>query len=183
MRLGVILASLSIGVALAVDLGPEGHHLKVDKLSEDDNKPSSPDLKKPADPYNEIKITDLKTQAIEQHDDYSDSAANEVTGSFYLAWMAISMITVLEIGDKTFLIAALMAMRQPRIVVFSAAFASLAVMTILLGIVGHVLPSLISPRITKYLASVLFVVFGAKLMFEGLEMLKSTGFDEVMAVV
>lgn len=97
--------------------------------------------------------------------------------------MSISMIVVSEIGDKTFLIAALMAMRNLRVVVFSAAFLSLAVMTILLGIVGHALPTLISQRLTQFLASVLFVVFGVKLLRDGLAMSKDMGVDEELAEV
>lgn len=100
--------------------------------------------------------------------------------SFY---MSVSMIVVSEIGDKTFLIAALMAMKHLRIVVFSAAFLSLAVMTVLLGVVGHALPSLISRRLTQFMAAVLFIVFGVKLLREGLAMSKSLGVDEEMAEV
>lgn len=43
---------------------------------------------------------------------------------------SLSMILVSELGDETFIIAAIMAMRHPRVVVFSGAFAALAVMTV-----------------------------------------------------
>jgi Ca2+/H+ antiporter, TMEM165/GDT1 family len=52
------------------------------------------------------------------------------------------MIIISELGDKTFLIAALMAMRHPRSVVFSAAFASLLIMTVLSAALGHAVPHL-----------------------------------------
>lgn len=97
--------------------------------------------------------------------------------------MAISMIVVSEIGDKTFLISALMAMRHSRILVFTASFASLAIMTILSGIVGHALPTLISQRVTQFLAAGLFIIFGFKLTKEGLEMSKDLGVDEELAEV
>lgn len=100
--------------------------------------------------------------------------------SFY---MAVSMIVVSEIGDKTFLIAALMSMRYPKLLVFSAAFLSLAVMTVLLGLVGHALPGLVSERITHFLAAILFVVFGINLLREGLAMSKDAGVGEEMAEV
>ena len=58
--------------------------------------------------------------------------------------MSISMIGLSEIGDKTFLIAALMAMRHPRLLVFSAAATSLAIMTIISGVVGHSIVSFLS---------------------------------------
>ncbi|PVH13856.1 uncharacterized protein CXQ87_001974 [Candidozyma duobushaemuli] len=105
---------------------------------------------------------------------------NDNMSSFY---MAVSMIAVSEIGDKTFLIAALMAMKNSKLVVFSSAFSSLAVMTVLSGIVGHALPTLISQRVTQFLASVLFVIFGVKLLREGLAMSKEAGVDEELAEV
>ncbi|AQZ13104.1 GDT1 (YBR187W) [Zygosaccharomyces parabailii] len=98
-------------------------------------------------------------------------------------FMAVSMIGVSEIGDKTFLIAALMAMRHPRWLVFSAASASLAIMTILSGLVGHTFVSIISERYTRFLAGILFLVFGYKLTLEGLEMSKDAGVEDELAEV
>lgn len=46
---------------------------------------------------------------------------------------AISVILVSEIGDKTFFIAAIMAMRHPRLTVFSGAMTALTLMTVLSG--------------------------------------------------
>lgn len=109
-----------------------------------------------------------------------DSGDDKDRASFL---MAISMIVVSEIGDKTFLIAALMAMKHLKWVVFSAGYSSLVVMTVLLGIVGHALPTLISQRVTQFLASVLFLVFGFKLTSEGLAMSKEAGVDEELAEV
>ncbi|QLG70637.1 hypothetical protein HG535_0A05780 [Zygotorulaspora mrakii] len=97
--------------------------------------------------------------------------------------MAVSMIAVSEIGDKTFLIAALMAMRHKRWLVFSSAASSLAIMTILSGIVGHASVAFISERYTRFLAGLLFLVFGYKLTLEGLEMRKDAGVREEMAEV
>jgi len=56
------------------------------------------------------------------------------------------MIIISELGDKTFLIAALMAMRHPRGVVFAAAFASLLIMTVLSAALGHAVPHLSNPH-------------------------------------
>ncbi|AQZ09512.1 GDT1 (YBR187W) [Zygosaccharomyces parabailii] len=98
-------------------------------------------------------------------------------------FMAVSMIGVSEIGDKTFLIAALMAMRHPRWLVFSATSASLAIMTILSGLVGHTFVSIISERYTRFLAGILFLVFGYKLTLEGLEMSKDAGVEDELAEV
>lgn len=46
---------------------------------------------------------------------------------------AISVIVVSELGDKTFFIAAIMAMRHPRLTVFLGAASALAFMTVLSG--------------------------------------------------
>lgn len=116
----------------------------------------------------------ISTDNEEKRDEQSN------TQSFY---MAVSMIVVSEIGDKTFLIAALMSMRYPKLVVFTSAFSSLAVMTVLLGIVGHALPGLVSERLTHFLAAILFVVFGINLLREGLAMSKDAGVGEEMAEV
>jgi len=80
------------------------------------------------------------------------------------------MIIASEIGDKTFLIAAILSMRHPRLVVFAGAFSSLVVMSILSAAMGHVLPTLIARRWTQFAAAVLFLVFGLKMLKEGREM-------------
>lgn len=85
------------------------------------------------------------------------------------------MIIFSEIGDKTFLIAALMAMKHPRLLVFSAALGSLIVMSILSALLGHAVPTLIPKRFTSFLAAGLFLVFGVRMVFEGLKMAKGTG--------
>ena len=46
---------------------------------------------------------------------------------------SLSVIIVSELGDKTFFIAAIMAMRHPRLTVFAGAMAALGLMTILSG--------------------------------------------------
>lgn len=87
------------------------------------------------------------------------------------------MIIVSEIGDKTFLIAAILSMRHPRLVVFSGAFSSLVVMSILSAAMGHVLPTLIARQWTQFAAAVLFLVFGLKMIKEGREM--QAGSDKI----
>jgi putative Ca2+/H+ antiporter (TMEM165/GDT1 family) len=140
------------------------HNLGINIVEEEDNYPSN-------------KKNDYSSSA------GSDSESEEEVSSYQSFIMAISMIIVSEIGDKTFLIAALMAMRHNRWVVFGAAFSALAVMTILSGIVGHALPTLLSQRLTQFLAAILFVVFGYKLLKEGLSMSKDMGIDEELAEV
>ncbi|KAA1467431.1 UPF0016-domain-containing protein [Dentipellis sp. KUC8613] len=83
---------------------------------------------------------------------------------------AFLMILVSEVGDKTFLIAAILAMRHPRLTVFLGAFGSLALMSALSAALGHLLPTLIPKRWTQAAAAVLFLVFGVKMGLEGREM-------------
>jgi putative Ca2+/H+ antiporter (TMEM165/GDT1 family) len=80
------------------------------------------------------------------------------------------MIIVSEIGDKTFLIAAIMAMKHPRLLVFTGAFSSLVVMSILSAFLGHVVPNLVPKQYTDACASVLFFCFGARMIYEAYHM-------------
>lgn len=97
--------------------------------------------------------------------------------------LSLTMIIFSEIGDKTFLIAALMAMKHPRFLVFSAAFTALIAMTILSAVLGHAVPTLIPKRITNLLAAILFIVFGAKMLREGYAISPSQGVSEEMREV
>jgi len=58
----------------------------------------------------------------------------EVDLGFIHAFLAsLSVIVVSELGDKTFFIAAILAMKNPRVTVFSGAMLALALMTVLSG--------------------------------------------------
>lgn len=102
---------------------------------------------------------------------------------FHSFILSLTMIIFSEIGDKTFLIAALMAMRHDRAVVFTAAFSALALMTVLSALLGHALPSLLPERLTHFAAALLFSVFGYKLLREGLAMSPDEGVGEEMREV
>lgn len=99
-----------------------------------------------------------------------DGSPPEIEGAVHGYVQAFAMIIISEIGDKTFLIAAILAMRHPRLIVFAGAFGSLVVMSILSAAMGHILPTLIPKRWTQLAAGILFIVFGAKLFLEGKEM-------------
>ena len=93
------------------------------------------------------------------------------------------MIIFSEIGDKTFLIAALMAMKHDRLLVFSAAFSALIAMTILSAVLGHAVPTLLPKRFTSFLAAVLFLVFGARMLKEGYGISPNEGVSSEMKEV
>lgn len=102
---------------------------------------------------------------------------------FHSFVLSLTMILFSEVGDKTFLVAALMAMKHDRMVVFSAAFGALLVMTVLSALLGHTVPALIPKRITSFAAAALFFVFGAKLLREGLQMDPNEGVGAEMSEV
>ncbi|KAI0130074.1 hypothetical protein BJ170DRAFT_593603 [Xylariales sp. AK1849] len=102
---------------------------------------------------------------------------------FHSFVLSLTMILFSEIGDKTFLVAALMAMKHDRMVVFSAAFGALLVMTVLSAVLGHTVPALIPKRFTAFLAAGLFLVFGLKLLREGMAMDPNEGVTAEMQEV
>ncbi|KAJ1496266.1 hypothetical protein T484DRAFT_1606928, partial [Baffinella frigidus] len=83
---------------------------------------------------------------------------------------SLLMILVSELGDKTFFIAAIMAMKHARVVIFTGAISALAVMTVLSAAVGYALPNLLPRIYTTYASVVLFLGFGVKLLKDGYEM-------------
>lgn len=96
------------------------------------------------------------------------STSSDVSGdSTAIIFRSFATIIFSEIGDKTFLIAAILAMRHPRLLVFAGAFGSLLVMSLLSATMGHILPSLIPKMWTQLAAGVLFLVFGCKMLMEG----------------
>ncbi|KAF9968703.1 hypothetical protein BGZ70_010209 [Mortierella alpina] len=120
--------------------------------------------------------------------DSSDSLPNQVGGmdlsseetqSFFLS---LAMIMVSEIGDKTFLIAAIMAMKHPRLLVFSAALSALAIMSVLSAAFGHAVPNLIPRTYTNYLAAFLFFCFGIRMFYDGYYMTEEDAKHELEEV-
>lgn len=94
---------------------------------------------------------------------------------------SFSVIIVSEIGDKTFFIAAIMAMRNPRLTVFLGALGALGLMTVLSAVFG--LAANFIPRIyTYYISTALFAIFGLKMLREGYYMSANEGQDELEEV-
>ncbi|WIA08798.1 hypothetical protein OEZ86_011377 [Tetradesmus obliquus] len=79
---------------------------------------------------------------------------------------SIGVIGASEIGDKTFFIAAIMAMRSSRVTVFAGALGALAAMTVLSALLGWAAPNLISKVYTHYAATILFFFFGFKTLYD-----------------
>ncbi|KAK9673471.1 hypothetical protein RND81_12G169300 [Saponaria officinalis] len=86
-------------------------------------------------------------------------------GVFDAFFASLCMILVSEIGDETFIIAALMAMRHPKSIVLSGALSALVVMTVLSTGLGRIVPNLISRKHTNSAATVLYCFFGLRLLY------------------
>ena len=100
-------------------------------------------------------------------------ASNDTTSDEDSTHALLSSFVVIifsEIGDKTFLIAAILAMKHPRMIVFAGAFGSLAVMSVLSAMMGRLLPALLPKSATELAAAFLFFGFGWKMALEGREM-------------
>ncbi|KAI8575860.1 hypothetical protein K450DRAFT_275285 [Umbelopsis ramanniana AG] len=120
-----------------------------------------------------------KDGAIEASSVMSSADSASAQQGFMLSFL---MIIVSEVGDKTFLIAAIMAMKHSRLVVFAGAFSSLFVMSVLSAFLGHVVPNLLPAAYTTWLAAVLFFCFGVKMLSEAYKM-KGDEAQEEMAEV
>lgn len=82
---------------------------------------------------------------------------------------SLSVIIVSELGDKTFFIAAILAMKSSRLVVFVASMLALGIMTVLASCMG--VATTVIPRIyIHYTSVILFIVFGLKMLKEGYDM-------------
>ncbi|PSC74385.1 P-loop containing nucleoside triphosphate hydrolase isoform B [Micractinium conductrix] len=87
------------------------------------------------------------------------------TEGFLKSW---GVILASEIGDKTFFIAAILAMRHARRTVFAGAIGALAAMTVLSAALGWAAPNLISKKWTHWGATLLFLFFGARMLYEAI---------------
>ncbi|XP_041975571.1 transmembrane protein 165 isoform X2 [Aricia agestis] len=105
-----------------------------------------------------------------------------VQGSFLQGFIAsISVVIVSELGDKTFFIAAIMAMKHPRFIVFTGAISALVFMTILSAAFGWV--ATVIPRVyTHYISAALFAIFGIKMLRDGWKMDPNEGQEELEEV-
>lgn len=107
-----------------------------------------------------------------------DASPSEGIGFIHAFAAAISVIIVSEIGDKTFFIAAIMAMRHPRLTVFIGAMSALILMTILSALFGW-LANVIPRSYTFYVSTALFAIFGLKMLKEGYHMSETEAQEEL----
>lgn len=125
--------------------------------------------------------------------DGTTTALAEQTGSWFSSlaetgfYQAFSLVFLSEIGDKTFFIAGLLAMKTSRIVSFIGSMAALAVMTVLSVLIGqifHAVPSGFGEGLPldDIAAAVAFAFFGVKTLLEALQMDENSSImDEELA--
>lgn len=77
---------------------------------------------------------------------------------------SLLLILACELGDRTFFVAAILAMKAPRLVVFAGAISALALMTVLSAAMGRAFPLILDKKYTSVAASVLFAYFGVQLL-------------------
>ncbi len=88
------------------------------------------------------------------------------------------LITATELGDKTFFIAMLLAMKHSRRLVFVGAIAALATMTVLSVLMGQVV-SLLPKSVLHVAETILFIGFGLKLLYDASQMSNQAICEEV----
>lgn len=90
---------------------------------------------------------------------------------------SVSIIVVSELGDKTFFIAAIMAMKHSKLPVFLGAMAANCLMN-LIAVSLAMVTSFIPQFVTHALSIVLFSFFGAKMIFDAYQMSPNETEDE-----
>ena len=86
------------------------------------------------------------------------------------------LITLSELGDKTFFIGAILAMRHPRLWVFLGVTTALAAMTLLSVWIGQ-LASFFPKHYVQGIAVALFIGFGLKLLYDASRMSRKETLD------
>jgi len=131
-------------------------------------------LEPPANPKHEsVEETAARAQAMAKHagaiGDHVAQAEQALYNSGFVPAFAASFVMIIlsEIGDKTFFIAAILAMRHSRVVVFAGAIAALAVMTVLSAAMGYAAPALLPKSVTHWAGVALFAYFGQQLLRDG----------------
>ncbi|MEH2066800.1 MAG: TMEM165/GDT1 family protein [Nostoc sp.] len=89
------------------------------------------------------------------------------------------LITISELGDKTFFIAVILAMHHSRRLVFIGVTAALAAMTVLSVVFGQAV-SLLPKAYIHYAEIVLFIAFGIKLLYDASKMSSASCDTEVI---
>eukprot|EP00924_Labyrinthula_sp_SR-Ha-C_P011097 snap_masked-scaffold_51-processed-gene-1.47-mRNA-1 protein AED:0.03 eAED:0.03 QI:0/-1/0/1/-1/1/1/0/239 len=119
--------------------------------------------------------SNLRGGEIQIEDDLNIETSSSIADGLSSSFM---MIMVSELGDETFIIAAIMAMRQSRSVVLAGALSALYVMTVLSTALGYVVPNLIDKQMASNLATGLYIFFGLRLYYIAYQATNHDGNEE-----
>lgn len=132
----------------------------------------------------QIKLSNERKILLDKSNNYlRDKIVGSVQNSSNFGFMhsffaSISVIVVSEICDKTFFIAAFMAMRHSLFVIYTGATSALGTMAIISALLGNVATKFIPRIYIYYLSSILFVCFGINMLKNGYNMPINKGTDE-----
>ncbi|XP_059577738.1 transmembrane protein 165 isoform X2 [Alligator mississippiensis] len=168
---GPLLLLLLLGAPAALRAAPEGEPGRRD--------PPAPPQPQPAGPGPGPGRAEKGPTAVAPVNEESADKTN--LGFIHAFVAAISVIIVSELGDKTFFIAAIMAMRYNRLTVLAGAMLALGLMTCLSVLFGYA--TTVIPRVyTYYVSTALFAIFGIRMLREGLKMSPDEGQEELEEV-
>ena len=168
--LGVFILPLVLATA---ELAPRDPELMTE-IKMENNKPI---VDEPAVKETQLSEPKVKT-AISSISDYYG-----VSGSFVHGFIAtLSVIIVSELGDKTFFIAAIMAMRHPRLTILAGAIGALSIMHVMSALFGALALNIIPRAYTYYISAILFAIFGLKMLKEGYYMSPEDAQEEMEEV-
>ena len=88
---------------------------------------------------------------------------------------SVTVILISEIGDKTFFIAAILAMTNNKLIIFTGALSALYLMTVLSALLGWVVTTFIPREITYYTCTAIMFLFGLKMLWEAWRMKPNEG--------
>jgi putative Ca2+/H+ antiporter (TMEM165/GDT1 family) len=91
---------------------------------------------------------------------------------------SLTAITLAELGDKTFFMALILSVRHRARWVFIGSFAALTAVTLISLALGYGLRELLPQSLVPWLAAVLFLSFGVKLLIDAQGMAATAAIDE-----
>lgn len=114
-----------------------------------------------------VETDEVSTSATPATPATTDAAAVDPKKGPASAFIAsLSSIIVSELGDKTFFIAAIMAMRYNRIAVLAGALFALFLMTAISTAFGQLVTAIVPAFYTHIITTLLFFFFGVKLLWD-----------------
>lgn len=118
----------------------------------------------------------INSGTVDNSKDKDQKTAN--LGFIHAFVASISVIVVSELGDKTFFIAAILAMRHSRLITYAGAMGALGAMTVLSALLGNIVTNFIPRIYTYYVSTILFAGFGIKMLKDAYSMSPNEGTEE-----